>query len=64
MAGEKEPLGHVDVTSGTIFVFDFGLIEAIEAAGSAKAAVVSCNPAPDHLRSDSGGLPTAWGSSR
>ncbi len=34
----RETLGQVDVTSGTLLVFDFGLIEAFAASGSAKAA--------------------------
>jgi hypothetical protein len=41
MVEAKESLGHVDVTSGVLLVFDFGLIDAFEAAGSAKAAAVA-----------------------
>lgn len=41
MTKTKESLGHVDVTSGDLFVFDFGLISAFEAAGSAKAAAIA-----------------------
>lgn len=36
-----EVLGHVDVRSGTLLVFDFGLIGAFAEKGSAKAAAIA-----------------------
>ncbi len=37
----RERIGHVDVTSGTLLVFDFGLIGAFAEPGSAKAAATA-----------------------
>lgn len=38
---DATPIGHVDVTSGTLLVFDFGLIGVFEEKGSAKAQTVA-----------------------
>jgi hypothetical protein len=41
MAPERELLGHVDVTSGTLLIFDFGVIGAFAEPGAARAATTA-----------------------
>jgi hypothetical protein len=41
----KETIGHVDIRSGTLLVFDFGLIAAFAERGSARAAALAASEA-------------------